>query len=81
MFISARYTCDPGWVLHGAFCYKFNDQRKTWFNAQAACKATSSSLATILTSDVASFLYSKLRRIMNVKLDSKLPPDILINAY
>ncbi|XP_038045988.1 macrophage mannose receptor 1-like [Patiria miniata] len=39
--------CEPGWALHGNFCYEFSSEAKTWNDANIACLNNASQLASI----------------------------------
>ena len=55
--------CPAGWVINGGYCFKYVNQKVSWTDADAACKAYSSSegtggLAAIVDSQMNEFLYN-----------------------
>ncbi|XP_022088434.1 secretory phospholipase A2 receptor-like [Acanthaster planci] len=39
--------CEPGWALHGNFCYEFSLEKQTWADANTSCVNLGSQLASI----------------------------------
>ena len=48
--------CDPGYLTYKGHCYKLNADKKTWFEAQKACRDAKSQLVSIGHSQEQAFL-------------------------
>lgn len=67
--VLAKHPCDAGWVGHGPYCYLFvgktTADRKTWTEAQDACKQQGSNLTSVTSLDEQEFLSNHVKDINN----------------